>query len=57
MKYRIETKNGLEGFFDSILQAVQYADKMIFKGYTEYNSFRVINEYWEEVYTTKQEVK
>ena len=43
--YSIVTKYGYECGFMSILDACRYADKMLCKGYSEYNSFYIVDEY------------
>ena len=51
--YSIVTKYGYECGFMSILDACKYADKMLRKGYSEYNSFYIVNEYDSVVFTTQ----
>lgn len=43
--YSIVTKYGYECGFMSILDVCKYADKMLRKGYSEYNSFYIVDEY------------
>lgn len=50
--YSIITKYGGESGFISILDACKYADKMINKGYNEYNSFYIVDECDNVVFTT-----
>ena len=49
--YSIVTKYGYECGFMSILDACRYADKMLCKGYSEYNSFYIVDEYDSVVFT------
>ena len=51
--YSIVTKYGYECGFMSILDACKYADKMLRKGYSEYNSFYIVDEYDSVVFTTQ----
>lgn len=50
--YSIVTKYGYECGFMSILDACKYADKMLRKEYSEYNSFYIVDEYDCVVFTT-----
>ena len=50
--YSIITKYGCESGFISILDACKYADKMLKKGYSEYNSFYIVDEFDSIVFTT-----
>lgn len=51
--YSIVTKYGYECGFMSILDVCKYADKMLRKGYSEYNSFYIVDEYDSVVFTTQ----